>query len=140
MHAVLAPFHALLVPLDTQEQGKNGTPALDTARRDALRLYERALALEPTNAMAAHGRNALLRDLTTAQVGLNGDAHTDAASADPARSGLAAGYVRELFDSYAFAFDASLFALNYQSHLLVGEVRARAPCFTLLVCVRVSLT
>jgi len=103
-----------------------------------LRLYERALALEPTNAMAAHGRSALLRDLTTAQVGLDGDAHTDAAAA---ASGLAAGYVRELFDSYAFAFDASLSALNYQSHLLVGEVRVPATCFHIAgVCVRVSLT
>lgn len=78
------------------------------AELEAIALYKRALAEEPTNAMALHGLRSLLL--------LSGD---DDASRDG--DGMDSEYVSQLFDSYSFHFEQSLQTLQYQSHLSVAN-------------------
>jgi len=78
------------------------------AELEAIALYKRALAIEPTNAMALHGLRSLLL--------LSGD---DDASRQG--DGMDSEYVSQLFDSYSFHFEQSLQLLQYQSHLSVAN-------------------
>jgi predicted TPR repeat methyltransferase len=78
------------------------------AELEAIALYKRALAVEPTNAMALHGLRSLLL--------LSGD---DDASRQG--GGMDSEYVSQLFDSYSFHFEQSLLLLQYQSHLSVAN-------------------
>jgi len=67
-----------------------------------IRLYEKALEIEPHNVMAIKALQAL-----------NGNDNED--------SSLDSTYVRELFDSYSYIFEDSLSKLKYNSHELVAQ-------------------
>ena len=79
----------------------------------AIKYYERALLLDPTNVMATHG-------ITSLKITKNSD-EENRENGNYIKNGLDSNYVTELFDSYSFHFENSLLSLDYKSHVVVGN-------------------
>jgi hypothetical protein len=86
----------------------------------AVKLYERALVIEPSNVMARHGLSSIsLSSLSSLSPHPQED--TEEPNDIEVEGGFDPAYVTELFDSYSFHFEKSLEQLEYRSHLLVAR-------------------
>lgn len=74
---------------------------VDFDMKKVKELYEKALAIEPSNFLASKALKAL--------------------SGENADSNLDSNYVKELFDSYSYIFEDSLMNLKYNSHELIAN-------------------
>jgi predicted TPR repeat methyltransferase len=79
----------------------------------AIKYYEKALLLDPTNVMAMHG-------ITSLKITKSNDKE-NRENENYIKNGLDSNYVTELFDSYSFHFENSLLSLDYKSHVIVGN-------------------
>lgn len=101
----LASYYDYIANADAEADGATSEVA------KAIELYQKALKLDPKNAMAKHALAALVVDTDTG-----------AGSTSSKTKEMDSEYVRDLFDSYSFHFDVSLLVdLQYKSHLLVAN-------------------
>lgn len=136
--AIASYDRALALGLEDPHALNNRGAALQARHRfdAALQSFERALALSPDFADALLNRGELLLEIGRRSAGIESLQRARAAGADnakisftlaslgvePVAPGAPPGFVRELFDQYAHAFDAHLTGrLGYRAPALVAE-------------------